>query len=324
MTYRVDTEKSGKETEITIGATTYINFEIPQVVGLKYELKLKKVDSTDEKKTLAGAMFGLYKDTDCTVPATNELGRAITVISDANGIIDFQNLPWGTYYVKETMPPAGYEASETSARMYYTLCYTTVPSALTGQGANKEALYDDTNNPVKNTPTSKSIILQKVSATDPLLSLAGAEFRLYQVDENGAEIEETERTGLVSNENGVFSPADFTLATGTYHLIETKAPDGYHILTEPVVIMVGSDGVRAYPKGDAIAQLDVKTMTSDGGTTTYTILVTNSTGTALPETGGAGPEAYQLAGLLLMLIAAVWLWKQKRLRERGNVHSPKA
>ncbi len=42
LTYRVDTEKSGKETEITIGATTYINFEIPQVVGLKYELKLKK------------------------------------------------------------------------------------------------------------------------------------------------------------------------------------------------------------------------------------------------------------------------------------------
>ena len=323
LTYRVDTEKSGKETEITTGTPTNINFEIPQVVGLKYELKLKKVDSTDETKTLAGATFGLYKDLDCMVPATDESGGAITAISDANGIIDFQNLSWGTYYVKETAPPAGYKASETPAKMYM-LCYTTAPSALTGQGANKEALYDATNNPIENTPTSKSIILQKVSATDSSTSLAGAAFTLYQVDENGDKVEGTEMVSLTSDENGVFSPADFTLATGTYHLIETKAPDGYHLLAEPVVIMVSSDGVSAYPKGDATAQLTVTKEDDDDDTTTYTILVTNSTGTALPETGGAGAEGYQLAGLLLMLTAAVWLWKQKQLRERGNVHSPKA
>ena len=296
------------------------NFASPVIRGMLYELKLKKVDSTDETKTLAGATFGLYKDLDCTVPATNESGEAITVISNEDGIIDFQNLPWGTYYVKETMPPAGYEASETSAGMYYTLCYTTLPSALTGQGANKEALYDATNNPIENTPTSKSIILRKVSATDPLLSLAGAEFRLYQVDENGNKIEETEKDSLISDKNGVFSPADFTLATGTYHLIETKAPDGYHLLTEPVVITVNDNRVSAMC---GASSLEVEpSPQDDDGITTYTILVTNSTGTALPETGGAGAEGYQLAGLLL--IAAVWLWKQKRLRERGNAHSPKA
>ena len=134
------------------------------------------------------------------------------------------------------------------------------------------------------------------------------------------KIENTSNTSgnsFISSEDGMLTTSALQLEDGTHHLIETKAPDGYHLLTEPVVITVNDNGVSAMC---GTSSLEVQ----EDETTTYTILVTNSTGTALPETGGTGPEAYQLAGLLLMLIAAVWLWKQKQLRERGNVHSPKA
>lgn len=229
LTYRVDTEKSGKEIGTTTGDTETVNFAIPQVVGLKYELKLKKVDSTDETKLLQGAEFTLYAKANET--ETDET-----------------------------------EADETEAR---TVLY--------------EGLKSD---------------------ADGILCYA------------------------VEGENPVNS---FPLQTGTYYLEETKAPDGYHMLTEPVVITINEKGVSAMcgtaqltveapSQGETSSQED--TSSQDTETTVYTVLVTNSSGTALPETGGSGPEAYQLAGLLLMLIAAGWLWQ--RLRERGNAHSPKA
>lgn len=234
LTYRVDTEKSGKETGITTGTPTNIDFEIPQVVGLKYELILKKVDATEAKVPLTGAEFELYKAT-----------------LDENGQIEKDE----TGNVKTTLV------------------------------TNK----DDTNVLIK------------------------------------------------SNEKGIFSPDDFDLSSGTYYLKETIAPAGYNLLEKTVVLridkteipadvtaMIEDSTTRMDVQGPEIVKKEIEGQETTDNIVTYTILVTNSTGTALPETGGAGSETYQLAGLLLMLIAAVWLWKQKRLRERGNVHSPKA
>ena len=157
-------------------------------------------------------------------------------------------------------------------------------------------------------------------------SLQGAEFTLKDKDGNVLN------SGLISDENGDFTPVllggkNFTLEKGIYFLEETKAPDGYILPADDIQIQIDESGIPISHEGEERYKIETATET-DNTTgeviTTYTILVTNSTGTALPETGGTGPEAYQLAGLLLMLTAAVWLWKQKQLRERGNVHSPKA
>lgn len=67
-----------------------------------YKVVAKKVDATT-KNPLAGAKFGLYEDAACTElivesPATGN-----------DGIADFGvKLPAGTYYIKETQVPTGY------------------------------------------------------------------------------------------------------------------------------------------------------------------------------------------------------------------------
>lgn len=74
-----------------------------QTVSLKtYDVSVKKVDSTDTSKTLANATFAIYSDDKCT----NELA---TATSGSDGIAKFNyKFKEGTYYVKETAAPNGY------------------------------------------------------------------------------------------------------------------------------------------------------------------------------------------------------------------------
>ncbi len=67
-----------------------------------YRTVAKKVDATT-KAALAGAKFGLYEDAACTklIAESSETGN--------DGIADFGvKLPAGTYYIKETKVPTGY------------------------------------------------------------------------------------------------------------------------------------------------------------------------------------------------------------------------
>lgn len=67
-----------------------------------YKVVAKKVDATT-KAALAGAKFGLYQDAACTklIAESPETGN--------DGIADFGvKLPAGTYYIKETKVPTGY------------------------------------------------------------------------------------------------------------------------------------------------------------------------------------------------------------------------
>ncbi|MBQ5671630.1 MAG: SpaH/EbpB family LPXTG-anchored major pilin, partial [Oscillospiraceae bacterium] len=89
-----------------------------------YNLGFTKVDGTDTSKTLPGAKFELYSDKACTKPiyvktngaegvyivdkdATSENGSN-SVVTPANGQVVIQGLDVGTYYLKETAAPAGY------------------------------------------------------------------------------------------------------------------------------------------------------------------------------------------------------------------------
>ncbi len=81
-----------------------VMIELPLVNELIIgSIELKKVDSGG--RLLAGAKFGLY----------NSSGHLVAeVISDINGIVRFNNVPYGVYVVKEITPPDGYEATQVS------------------------------------------------------------------------------------------------------------------------------------------------------------------------------------------------------------------
>lgn len=135
------------------------------------------------------------------------------------------------------------------------------------------------------------IVIEKVDGEGN--ELAGAEFQLTNADDKYYDYDPA--TGTSWNDVATTFDADvegdnlFTLhdlPNGTYTLTETKAPDGYQLLTSNITITVNEGTVIASGAGAKY----------ENGT----ITVTNITGTELPETGGPGTTILTIGGLLLM------------------------
>ncbi|MBP3896592.1 MAG: fibro-slime domain-containing protein [Mogibacterium sp.] len=81
------------------------------------DVHFDKVDKENSSDKLRGALFGLYKDKACTQPLTENLKsggiRAFVAESNASGRVQFQDVPLGTYYLKELRAPDGYPLDST-------------------------------------------------------------------------------------------------------------------------------------------------------------------------------------------------------------------
>ena len=161
------------------------------------KVSITKIDSKT-KKGLAGATFVLYDNS----------GKQITTWTSTTGAHIIQNLPNGTYTLKETKAPAGYKISKELTT--FTISDTKRNIAIK----------------VENTLYSKVSIIKIDSKTK--VALAGAEFVLY--DNSGKKITSWTSTGkahVIQN-----------LPNGTYTLKETKAPAGYKISKESTTFTI--------------------------------------------------------------------------------------
>ena len=161
------------------------------------KVSITKIDSKT-KQGLAGATFVLYDNS----------GKQITTWTSTNGAHIIQNLPNGTYTLKETKAPSGYKISKES-------------TTFTISDTNRDVTVK-----VENTLYSKVSIVKIDSKTK--VALAGAEFVLY--DNSGKKITSWTSTGkahVIQN-----------LPNGTYTLKETKAPSGYKISKESTTFTI--------------------------------------------------------------------------------------
>ena len=161
------------------------------------KVSIKKIDSKT-KQGLAGATFVLYDNS----------GKQITTWTSTTGAHIIQNLPNGTYTLKETKAPAGYKISKETIK--FTITDTKRNITLN----------------VENTLYSKVSIVKIDSKTK--VALAGAEFVLY--DNSEKKITSWTSTGkahVIQN-----------LPNGTYTLKETKAPAGYKISKESTTFTI--------------------------------------------------------------------------------------
>jgi len=100
-------------------------------------------------------------------------------------------------------------------------------------------------------------------------------------------------TQVVTDSNG--SASFGGLANGTYYLLETEAPDGYNLLTDPVSVSISN--------------------TDQTQTLSITAEVENKTGSVLPETGGIGTSLFYGCGILLVFLSAVLLITRRRMND---------
>ena len=163
---------------------------------------LLKLD--ENGRALPGVEFGLLNKHDEIL---------FTAVSDAQGVVTFEKIPYGTYTVMETRPLPGYIAEDTTVEI--TVDGTFINPAL----------------PLETIVNRKNTVLVKKVDQDGQ-PLTGAEFTLC--DEFGERV-----TTAVSDRNGIvrFSGIPY----GNYTIREIVAPKGYLLNREVVSFTIGKD-----------------------------------------------------------------------------------
>lgn len=202
-----------------------------------------EITSGDPDYTMEGIRYSFSKSkTDFSPQGSNYIGY---VQLDENGVgytaqgsrATLRNLVPGTYYVKESVIPAGckYKMDNT----VYTMTFTF---------SNDENHLKVLN--VKDEPegTSSAKVIKKSSwpeFTDgnPLYSFEGAEFTIYK-SRSDAEQETDPFTTVTTDENGVALVSDIEL--GTYFVKETKAPDNFECSDEIKELVIDTAQEEAY------------------------------------------------------------------------------
>lgn len=287
-------------------------------------LQVRKVDQ-ETGEGIPGAHFAVYRQ------VVDNVGHGIKdyypmegfedVVSDENGVISELNmtsLGVGTYYLEETLAPTGY------ARLAHDVCVSIgndgIVSVVTPEYRDWVSHYEDENGNVsyaisiKNRESMHKVRIKKVPVDNPLSgALEGAVFDLYPVV-GGVRQNVPVWSGGTSGADGIVVSGGentFELDEGTYHLVETSAPDGYSLRTTPVTILVGADGI-SYDDGTSVS-LDGSGLTYDADSDTYTLCVTNAYAYELPSTGGFGSVPITILGIVISLLGVVVLRRSLRI-----------
>lgn len=198
-----------------------------QTIELKLENRSEK-GNIEFKKTdgagngLAGAVFKL-KLVEGSGTAYSTV-KQMYAISDDEGRVSFEDVPYGVYELTEVIAPEGYVRSNETYNETY---YVSIGGA-TAEGKNIDIVPDVW----LNSRTEKEFTVEKVSA-DGGKPLSGAVFQV--LDEGKKPIDGKTIT--------TFSGSDtVTLPLGRYFLQETAAPEGYELNKELIPFEVTTNG----------------------------------------------------------------------------------
>ena len=101
--------------------------------------------------------------------------------------------------------------------------------------------------------------------------------------------------------------------------METEAPTGYNPSANPFVITVSlDDPLTAQPDEVSYSDGTNYTLSGEGVSydperETYTLYITNDSGFELPVSGGVGTRWAYLAGFALLALAALMIFRRRRL-----------
>ncbi|MEG0255122.1 MSCRAMM family protein, partial [Vagococcus sp.] len=201
-----------------------------QAIAYKGSVMLTKTDNIDETKKLSGAEFTLYK----------ESGEIVQdgLVTDATGVLRYDNLSEGAYYFVETKAPVGYSLSQEKHSF-----------EIKANEMSEVTQVYATNAAEAKEPTG-SVELTKVDELNQSQVLKGAEFALY--DANGRILNEK----LTTNEKGMLRVDGLKL--GNYYFKETKAPIGYQLSQEVFNFEIKANDTAKVVQVKATNQAEIK------------------------------------------------------------------
>lgn len=292
------------------------------------------VENRSHRSTVKNAVF---YDQPVVRAITNTTAKAADTRQDEDpkgGQFKVSDLTDGTYTLKETSAPNGFDVSKTKT-------YTIV---IENRQVTSSGLPSAGN--IENSRLTGTVNWKKTDETDTSKLLAGSEWKLYKTrnfswDNGNAVYTETGSTDPVatikdcvnssektcSAQTGQYTDRDgeagkfsiVGLEWGEYQLVESKAPDGYNIDTTPHVFRIGpAEGANV--KGEWYTSSGFKPETTAGyqKSAAFTVdggSITNTPGVVLPGTGGEGVNKMYAAGFLAVAIAVAGLALSLRRRQ---------
>ena len=254
-------------------------------------INVYKVDK-DSGKKLENAEFDLYNVTD-----KKKVG---TYKTDKNGnIAVFYLSRQKTYYLQETKAPDSYKLNDTKYYFYVDEKGAFSVSDLNGtveDGTFNVPFHGTMTITVKNEIDICNLRITKKNDNSKVLE--NAEFSLYSDKECTKEIEKgkTDKNGQLNFDR---------ISVGDFYLKETKAPDGYRLLKDPIKISLKNvNGKFTFFVNDKEIKEDDKnnSLTLENGLYTGNLTVINSRGSILPATGSPMTIVLTEAGVLCLLI----------------------
>lgn len=277
----------GKENDDMIGST--ISYKTTITTGAGYG-NYVLYDVMDKGLTFNSNSV-IVKIGDALVDANN-----YTVKTDVTGytfVIEFKD----EFILKQP--------KNTNIDVYYTATLNK-DAVVEGKGNVNETYLEYGNKTKTNSSktTTYTYAFNLVKTNKDGVELTGAEFQLFDNDENGNEIkvvlkDEVSNTYRVAtgNEIGVNIKAGKATIEGldkdSYKLKEVVSPEGYNKLTSPVEFTVNGKTSTTIERPE--------------------VNVINYTGSELPETGGIGTKLFITSGLTLVLICGLVLVTKLRL-----------
>ena len=184
------------EGSTSLAAQSAFQLEDPE----DYCVRVYKYDSRTTEG-IEGAVFQLSNNESFSDPIVYECA------TDAEGYAEFRGLSAGKWYLRESSAPVGYVPD----REVYVYDIDEVPIDLVR---------------FKNTHYGQ---IQILKADDSGKPVAGATFNIYRGESQ--EAGQLVKEGLVTDENGLILAGD--LVPGTYTVVETAPPLGYHMAENP-------------------------------------------------------------------------------------------
>lgn len=211
------------------------------------EISLTKTNAAGDKN-LAGAEFTLYRDAACTVPVSDsdyetlsasDVGYVSASVrkTNASGQTKWTGLYTGTYFLKETKAPEGYQVNVDASGNVQ------VKEVAVGKGASNVTLTNAENSkPVslKKSINASQACIDQIKG-NPLYSLAGAE---YSVTLNGKVVET-----LKTDANGNAASSQKYKVGDVLTIQETKAPQGFKLDTTAHTFTI-ADGENTFQVSD--------------------------------------------------------------------------
>ena len=264
----------------------------------KHDKKCKGLISPESCTHAHNDKTGFVDEQGCTWSAEE--------VSKADGIVKFSELVSGEYILSEEATLDGFILPEGT--------WTVTVDAHKDEVKVEKTEKDDSTVPqfekkdgilqVENEPTVPFSFIKVDEKTGN--ELAGAEFTLYQGDENDADKWSIVGGPVVSSEEGI---VDFgRLKQGEYFLKETKAPKGYLKPTGywKVTIAVTDDASK---KVTFEARGDVPAIS---GNHIEGFKVSNRETSLLPKMGGNGTKIFVFSGFMIICCSLLLYFRFKR------------